>query len=351
MRIRRSLPILIGVLLAAGAVALVVVLRKHAPPEPARLLPGAEGFLYVDVKWMRRVNLLGNLPQVAHDPEYEQFIQATGIEPERDLEEAALAIHYPPDTAGAGGEPLRFSEVLVGHFQAERLSVYLRKAASSVESYRSTEIYNIPLESRTLRVAVLAVNTLAASNAPDPQVIRGIIDRSRKLASPFGGPALLRQFYKEVPLASLAWAVVKVNPGPGLGAPSAGPLSWSFLFPKPAVVVASARYLGSLHLKAAAFTASPEDAAQLSQKVGTFLNLFRTAQSTTPTSGADPEVRALFDSLKVEQEKNRTVVTAVAPVGFVRKILWEAPTGVPTAPPLQPTGPPPVPPAAKGKQR
>src|SRR5208337_4665868 len=140
MRIRRSLPILIGVLLVAGAVALVVVLRKHAPPEPARLLPGADGFVYIDLKWMRRAGLMGNLPQVSHDPEYEQFIQATGIEAERDLEEAALAIHYPPNMAAAHGEELRFSEVLVGHFQAERLTAYLKKSASAVESYRSTEI-------------------------------------------------------------------------------------------------------------------------------------------------------------------------------------------------------------------
>lgn len=347
MRIRRSFPILIGVLLVAGAVALVVVLRKHAPPEPARLLPGADGFVYVDFKWMRRVNLLGNLPQVPREPQYEQFIQATGIEAERDLEEAALAIHCVPNMARAGSNELRFSEVLVGHFQAERLSAYLRKTASTVENYRSTEIYNIPLQDRTLRVAVLAVNTIAASNVPDPQVIRGIIDRSRKLASPFAGPALLRQYYKEVPLASLAWAVVKVNPVADTS--RSGLLSWSFLFPKPAVVVASARYLGSVHLKAAAFTGSSDDAAQLSQKVGSFLYLFHTAQSATSPSGTDPDVKALFDSLKVAQQNSRVVVTAVAPVGFARKLLSETPVDV--SAPSQPSGAVTVSPPANGKRR
>ena len=348
MRIRRSLPILIGVLLVAGAVALVVVLRKHAPPEPARLLPGADGFVYVDFKWMRRVNLLGNLPQVFHAPEYEQFVEATGIDAERDLDEAALAIHYPQNMTGARAEDLRFSEVLVGHFQAERLSAYLRKAASTVDSYRSTQIYSIPLENRILRVAVLAVNTVAASNAPDPQVIRGIIDRSRKLASPFGGPAVLRQYYKEVPLASLAWAVIKANPS--LEASGAGLLSWSYLFPKPAVVVASARYLGSVHLKAAAFTESSEDAAEVAKKVDIFLTLFRTAQGTVSASGTDPDVKALFDSLKAEQQKNRVVLTAVATVGFVHKLLSEAPLTAPTAP-LQPSEARPVVPATKGGKR
>ena len=80
MRIRRRLPLALAVLLVAAAVALAVVLRKHAPPEPARLLPGADGFLYVSLQWMRRANITGELPAVPHDPDYEQFIQATGFQ-------------------------------------------------------------------------------------------------------------------------------------------------------------------------------------------------------------------------------------------------------------------------------
>src|SRR5438876_12264757 len=95
MRIRRSFPIFVGVLLVAAALTIIVQLRKHAPPEPALLLPGADGFLYVNLKWMRRINTGAQLPPVSHDPEYEQFIQATGFQFERDLDQAAFAIHYP----------------------------------------------------------------------------------------------------------------------------------------------------------------------------------------------------------------------------------------------------------------
>ncbi len=350
MRIRRSFPILLGVLLVAGAVALVVVLRKHAPPEAARLLPGADGFVYVDLKWMRRINLLGELPRVHRDPEYEQFIQATGFDAERDLEEAALAIHYPPAMPGApkSGEEVRFSGVFVGHFQAERLSAYLKKSANAVESYRSTEIYSIPLEDLTFRVAVLGVNSVAASNMPDPQIVRGIIDRSRKLASPFGGPALLRQYYKEVPLASLAWGVLRVKAASDNTA--AGPLSSSFLFSKPAVVVASVRYLGTVHFRAAAFTDSEDDAARLTEKLGAFLDLFRTAQNTAPPEGTDADVKALVGSLQVAQQKDRAVLTAIVPVGFVRKILAETPAGLPVEMP-QPAAPVRAQPAPRGKKK
>ena len=156
-----------------------------------------------------------NCPTVPHDPDYEQFIQATGFQFERDLDEAALAIHYPAKPPGAKTDTRqqpRFSEVFVGKVDGERLRAYLRQISSSVENYRTRDIYNIPLEGRTVRVAILGVDTVAASNLDDPQVIRGIIDRSRKLASPFGGPALLRQYYKEVPFASLGWAIFKIQP-------------------------------------------------------------------------------------------------------------------------------------------
>src|SRR5436305_14533435 len=100
---------------------------------------------------MRRANVSGDLPRVSHDPEYEQFIEATGFQFERDLDEAAFAIHYPVGKARAGApDQPRFSEVFVGKFQGEKLSAYLRKLSSTVENYRSIDVFNIPLEGRTL---------------------------------------------------------------------------------------------------------------------------------------------------------------------------------------------------------
>ncbi|HWY57655.1 MAG TPA: hypothetical protein VNZ03_24535 [Terriglobales bacterium] len=340
MRIRRRLPIILAVLLVAAAVALAVVLRKHAPPEAARLLPAADGFIYANVGWMRRANLTGELPAVPHDPEYEQFIQATGFQFERDLDEAALAIHDPASSPGAkpdtAAQP-RFSEVFVGKFNGERLRTYLHKISSSVENYQPADVYNIPLEGRTVRVAILGVDTVAASNLDDPLVIRGIIDRSRKLASPFGGPALLRQYYKEVPFASLAWAVFKIQPSAGVS--TSGPIGWSLLFPKPATIVASLRYLGAVHFKAQAFTASEDDASQLTARIDTYLNLFRAAESTVSTPGPDPDMKAFFDSLKIQPEKARASLTATVPLGLIRKALAEAPSSVTpeSQPPQSPT--------------
>jgi hypothetical protein len=323
MRIRRRLPIWLGVLLVAAAIALVVFLRKHAPPEPARLLPGADGFFYVNLKWIRRANITGQLPTVPHDPEYEQFIQATGFQFERDLDQAAFAIHYAaslPPAPGATPQP-RFSEIFVGKIDGEKLRAYLHKLATSVESDGSVDIYSIPLEGRTLRVAILSIDTVAASNHPDAQVIRSIVERSRKLASPFGGPALLRQFYKQVPLVSLAWAVFKINPSSFRGLSSLMDPSW--FFSQPATVVTSARYLGSIHLRAEAFTSSAEEARHVTEQLETYLNIFHTAETSMPAQGSDPDVKQFFGSLKVQQTTSRVVLTAIVPPGFLRKAVAE----------------------------
>src|SRR5258707_2134241 len=71
MRIRRRLPIPLAVLLIVAAVALIVTLRKHAPPEAARLLPGADGFFYINLEWIRKFNATGQLPPVSREPEYQ----------------------------------------------------------------------------------------------------------------------------------------------------------------------------------------------------------------------------------------------------------------------------------------
>jgi hypothetical protein len=319
VRIRRRLPILFGVVLVGAAIALAVVLRKHAPPEPARLLPGADGYLYVNLKRARRANMARQLPDVPHEAEYEQFIQATGFQFERDLDQAAFAIHYPSKKKATAipPEPPRFSEVFVGRIEGARLRSYLGKIAGSVDNYRSVDIYNIPLEGRTLRVAVLGFDTVAASNHDDPMVIRGIVDRSRKVASPFGGPALLRRYYKYVPLVSLGWAIFQVDPANKL--PTQSPLS--ALFTQPATIVASARYLGRVNFRAEAFTGSKDEAQRLTEQLGTFLQLFHTAEGTVSAQGSDPDMKAFFNGLKIEQNNDRAVLTAAIPPGFIRKAI------------------------------
>ncbi len=360
MRIRRAFPIALAVVVVAAAVTLAVELRKHAPPEPARLLPGADAFLYADFGWVRKASsgkpFFANDP-VSHDPEYERFIQETGFDFERDLDAAAFAVHYPQawpggGTGGAASEP-RFSEVFTGRFDESKCLAYLKRTAQSVENYHSVDIFTIPIYGRSFSIAILGADTVAASNHDDPAVIRGMVDRSRRLASPFGGPALLRRYYKRVQLASPVWIVAHVEPQ------SPGFEEWSSLFPKPADLVISASYnplhlplrADVLHLRAEAETGSAEDALNLTNKVSVFLAMFHSAEVSVGSPGTDADVKTLFDSLQVRQEDNRAVLVATVPVGVFRK-LAESPEEAPAASqePAPATTPKPAP-ARPGKSR
>src|SRR6202166_962722 len=326
MRIRRAFPITLAIVIVAAAVTLAVQLRKIAPPEPARLLPGADGFVYANLGWARKANCGKLLFPVAHDPEYDRFIQETGFDFERDLDSAAFAVHYPENwpgggTGGAASEP-RFSEVFTGRFDGSRCLAYLKRTAASVETYNSIDIFTIPLYGRSFRIAILAVDTVAASNHDDPAVIRGIVDRSRRLASPFGGPALLRRYYKRVQLASPIWMVARVEPL----AQQFG--SWSSIFPKPADLVISASYnplhlpirIDVLHLRAEAWAGSDDDAREIAEKVNVFLAMFRSAEVSVGSPGTDADVKALFDSFHIRQEGTRALLSATIPGEVLRKL-------------------------------
>ena len=233
-----------------------------------------------------------------------------------------------------------------GEFHGERLSAYLRQIAQAVENYQSIDIYTLRIQGRSVRVAVLNADLVAASNHDDPAVIRGIVDRSKRLASPFGGPALLRQFYKHVQLASLAWVVARIDPA------ALGESSWSSLFTAPATLVVSGSYLSALHLnlkvdsvhvRAEAFTSSPEEARAIIDKVNVFLALTHTGETAVGMHGTDPDVKAFFDSIAARQADDRAVVNASLPFGFLRKMLAESGPEVPQA------TPPPAQPAAKSR--
>lgn len=326
MRIRRTLPIALAVLIVAAAVTAAVQLRKHAPPEAARLLPGADAFLYADFSWLRKVSS-ASFPSVSREPDFEQFIRETGFEFERDLNSVAFAIHYPASwpgggTGGSATEP-RFSEVLIGKFDLGRVGAYLKHTAHSVENYNSVEIFTIPIENRTLRVAILSVDAIAASNHDDPGVIHGIVDRSRRLASPFGGPALIRRYYRHVQLASPVWAVAHIEPS----APEFS--SWSAVLAQPADIVVSASYnplhlplrTGALHLRAEAWAGRDEVAHDITQKLGVFLANFRTAEMSVESSVSDADLKSLFDSMEVRQEDSRAILSATLPTSVLRKLV------------------------------
>jgi len=173
------------VLAVAAAVVAIVQLRKRAPPEAVRLLPGADGFFYINLKWIRTFNATNQLPPVSRDPDYQKFVEETGFQ----FDATWMKPASPCTTRGVGkwrdGRDGNRTAFLRNHRRQDRRRSpdnLPQEDSSSVDNYKGFDIYNVPIESRILRVAVLSTDTVAVSNHPDENVIRGILDRSRKLA-------------------------------------------------------------------------------------------------------------------------------------------------------------------------
>ena len=143
MRKRTTIPILI-VLVLLAALGVMLYLRAKAPPEAARLLPESDAILFVQLNAIRSATHFDQSP-VQRSPDFQQFIDATGIVPERDIDTVAFALHRMPDPRGPNG-PVAYSEVFTGHFDGDRLARYLASIAVSQESYAGHTIYTIPVD-------------------------------------------------------------------------------------------------------------------------------------------------------------------------------------------------------------
>src|SRR5260370_34342253 len=243
-RTRYSLLLMLALMVA---LAVVLVLRKTAPPEAARLLPESDAIVYANRKPLRLATHFDRT-QVTRRPDYQHFVDATGIVPERDLDSVAFALHRMDDPNGPNG-PVGYSEVFEGRFDGDRLARYLAMIATAKESYAGHDIYTIPVGdgkvTRPLRIAQLGYDTIAASNMPTPEQIHSILDRHRAAASPFSGSSLLSARYRDVPAFSSAWAIGHIGP-PFSDRGHVSIFQLRLPMPEDTTFVSSPRFLGAL---------------------------------------------------------------------------------------------------------
>jgi hypothetical protein len=316
-RTRRTLLIVAAVLVL---LALAIFLRSKAPPEAARLLPESDGIIYIDFRPIRTFfHKELKPPQRALD--YQQFIDAIGIDPERDVDQVAIALHRMPDPDGPNG-PVAYSMVLVGKITGQRLNAWLDAHATSRETYDGQTIYSIPSEGRTVRVAQIGYDTMAASNFPTPEKIHSILDRHRTAAWPLSGSTLLERHYHDVPLLSIAWGVGQI----GLPFSESGSIHIFGLAlplePDSTIVASLApalpirNSLGSLHLRVEEIAASPSTAVSQAAALATLVTM---ARGFTQPLGANPAnngLKQLLETAVVTQHGERVVVTATLPGNF-----------------------------------
>lgn len=321
-RTRYSLLLVLALL---GAFAIALLLRRAAPPEAARLLPESDAIAYLNLKPLRAATHFDRSP-ISRNPDYQHFVDATGIVPERDLDAAAFALHRMDDPSGPNG-PVGYSEVFEGRFDGQRLTSYLATIATARENYAGHDIFTVPVGdgsvSRPLRIAQLGYDTLAASNMPTAEQIHSILDRNRAGASPFSGSSLLSARYRDVPPFSSVWAIGHI----GLPFSDRGYISIFGLqlpLPEDTTFVASLRYLGALHLRIEQITPTDADAAKATDTLSTLLTLLKSVvqmqSQLHPPVAAEAAIYNLTQSARVERHKDRAVLTATIPPELVKQL-------------------------------
>lgn len=315
-RTRRTLVIVAAALALLGV---AIFLRSKAPPEAARLLPESDGIVYINLKPFRAVFHKKDLNPPKHVPGYQEFIDATGIDWERDLDQAAIALHRMQDPNGPNG-PVAYSMVLVGKITGARLNNWLGAHAESRDAYAGHTIYNIPSEGRTVRVSQIGYDMVAVSNTPTTEQIHSIIDRHATAAWPFAGSALLRQHFHEVPLLSLAWGVGQI----GLPFSQSGAISifgYSLPLQTDSTIIASISPTlpvpKALRLRVEEIAPSQQAAASQSASLATLVTMARGFTAPLASNAANDGLKELLRSTEVTQHHDRVVVTATLAPSFL----------------------------------
>jgi hypothetical protein len=316
----RKLLISAILLVAAAAVGFVLYHHSTQVPDAARLLPEGDLILYANLKPVHLFDL-NKTGSIQPQGDYKDFMDRTGIQPERDIDEVAMSRRDTPD-----GRDVESSEILIGHFDQSRLRDYLQLLSSAREPYRNYTIYSISHEGHTVRVVLLDAGRVAITNMVSPEPMRGIIDRSVKSSV---GPVLMGH-YSDVPLGSMAWLIDRIPNKPDNVQLPGG---FAITLPAEAVAVGSLRYTGSLLLRADVIAQSEAQARQIVDSANSHLALVRSIGQFIKTKGPDQDIKAAFDSLQATQKDNVATFTATIPQSVLKKIWSEAQSqgAIPTA--------------------
>src|SRR5262249_3696856 len=114
----RKLLILVLLLAAVGVAAFLLYHRAEQPPAAARLLPEGDRLFYLNLRPLHLRDLSKSKPAEL-ERGYREFVEQTGIQFERDLEEVAMSRRDSP-----GGRDVESAEVFVGRFDTERRTNY-----------------------------------------------------------------------------------------------------------------------------------------------------------------------------------------------------------------------------------
>jgi hypothetical protein len=143
---------------------------------------------------------------------------------------------------------------------------------------------------------------------------------------------LLSSRYRDVPAFSSAWGLGHI----GLPLSDRGYISILGLrlpLPEDTTFVASLRFLGALHLRIEQVAPTDAEASRAVETLTTLLVVLKSVEQTQmqmhPNMPSDAEIRELMNSAKIEQHKDRAVLTASIPLDLVKRMTTPSSDGRP----------------------
>lgn len=294
--------LVVSLLAVATAFTFHVVMR---PGRSVYLLPDGNVVAYINFTPMHFMNM--DTSPFTAAPEYQQFVNETGLRVDRDLENIAISAN----ADGARGE---VAIIVTGSFDQQRLSGYVRKQEGvQTEAYRGKTIFSTPEKDQTARFCVLDSKMVAVTLSSTADSMHGIIDKSDKSSGSGSAPYLFENYYSDVPFASAMWAIVHVPDSSVTGSMPSG-MNLNFL--KNSVTIVSVRYTGSVHFRGEFIAENQADATNIFQALNGFLAMSRLAGAPRQS---DPDVTAVMNSIEVKQNGNHVVLSLVVPQDLIQK--------------------------------
>lgn len=191
----------IAVLLTVAIVSIFYFLRRQAAPPVAEVPelfflapPDATSLFYVDLAALRRSPFLAQLfalvPSPDEDPDYREFVAATGFDYSRDLDRALIATLPSSSVAST----IAYAD---GRFQREKIAAYSLRTGK-LEKRNGTEVYVVSSghPPRTVSFTFLAPGRILLANSPalDPSALRpvqALPPEQRERVRRVGGAAII----------------------------------------------------------------------------------------------------------------------------------------------------------------
>lgn len=268
--------------------------QQVAPEKGLSFLPKESTFLFSAN--MTKLAATEFYNKVREEPEalekYNEFVQKTGIDPEKHLERIIFSI--PPDVAESRG----FAVAAFGTFDREKILTAIKEEEEvETSTYEGLEIYTFPAEEEPICMSFLAEGCIAFGC---PETIKKMIELSQGKGESIEDNAEMMELLKDVNQEDMFWGV-GLLPEALRQKAMANPMTKSFASLRSVILSMNAEKGFDFYLMSR--SDEEEDAKLLADAFKGFIALGKMG------AGEKPDLLEALDNIKVDVKKNAVTIS------------------------------------------